>query len=138
LATGARPGGPVQFRPEFKAASGPEIEVEVIWTDAEGKRQKIRAQEWIRDLKTGKALTQPWVFGGSGFVVDENSGERYFMAEDGTFICISNFTSAMLDLPVESSDATAHLQFEAFTERIPPVDTPVLLVLTPKLQADGK
>jgi hypothetical protein len=134
IALGASPGGPVQFRPEFKPASGPEVEVTVLWTDKEGKRQQVRAQEWIRDLKTGKALAQPWVFGGSGFVEDEASGERYFMAEDGTFICISNFTSAMLDLPVASSQDTADLQFEAFTERIPPVGTPVLLVLAPKLK----
>ncbi len=134
IALGATPGGPVQFRPEFKPASGPEVEVTVIWTDKDGKRQQARGQDWIRNLKDGKTLTQPWVFGGSGFWVDETSGEKHFMAEDGDFICISNFTSAMLDLPVESSQATADLQFEAFTERIPPVNTPVLLVLTPKLK----
>jgi hypothetical protein len=133
IALGANPGSPVQFRPEFKPASGPEIEVTVIWTDKDGKRQQTRAQEWIRDLKTGKALDQPWVFGGSGFWVDESTGQQHFMAEDGDFICISNFTSAMLDLPVASSQATAELQFEAWTERIPPMGTPVLLVLTPKL-----
>jgi hypothetical protein len=138
LATGATPGGPVQFRPEFKPASGPEVEVTVLWTDKEGKRQQTRAQEWIRSLKTGKALDQPWVFGGSGFWMDETTGVRHFMAEDGDFICISNFTSAMLDLPVESSQATADLMFEAFTERIPPLGTPVLLVLTPKLKKDER
>jgi hypothetical protein len=137
IALGANPGGPVQFRPEFKPASGPEVEVTVIWTDKEGKRRQARAQEWIRDLKTGKPLSQPWVFGGSGFWVDEATGERHFMAEDGDFICISNFTSAMLDLPVESSQATAELQFEAFSERIPPVGTPVLLVLAPKVKPEA-
>jgi hypothetical protein len=134
IALGANPGGPVQFRPEFKPASGPEVEVTVIWTDKEGKRQQARGQDWIRDLKTGKTLSHPWVFAGSGFWEDQDSGQRHFMAEDGDFICISNFTSAMLDVPVESSQATADLQFEAFTERIPPVGTPVLLVLSPKLK----
>lgn len=135
IALGANPGQPVQFRPEFKPAHGPEVEVSVLWTDKQGKRQRVRAQEWIRDLKTGKALAQPWVFGGSGFWVDD-MGQQHFMAEDGDFICISNFTSAMLDLPVESSQATADLQFEAFTSRIPPVDTPVLLELKPKLERE--
>jgi hypothetical protein len=136
IALGAMPGGPVRFQPEFKPASGPEVDVTVIWTDKNGKRQQTKAQEWIRDLKTGKALDQPWVFGGSGFWKDEATGQEHFMAEDGDFICISNFTSAMLDLPVQSSQATADLQFEAFTERIPPVGTPVLLVLSPKLKKD--
>lgn len=135
MVLGALPGSPVQFRPEFKPATGPEVEVTVIWTNKAGKREQVRAQEWIRDLKSGKALSQPWVFGGSGFWKDDD-GKEYFMAEEGDFICISNFTSAMLDLPVESSQATADLQFEAFTERIPPVGTPVLLVLTPKLKAE--
>lgn len=136
MALGAVPGGPVQFRPEFKPARGPEVEVIAIWTDKDGKRRQARGQDWIRDLKTGKPLAQPWVFAGSGFWVDEDSGQRHFMAEDGDFICISNFTSAMLDLPVESSQATADLQFEAFTERIPPLGTPVLLMLTPKLKKE--
>lgn len=136
IALGANPGGPVQFRPEFKPASGPEVDVTVMWTDKEGKRQTARAQDWIRDIKTGKLLTQPWVFGGSGFWVEEGTGEKHFMAEDGDFICISNFTSAMLDLPVASSQATADLQFEANTAKIPPVGTHVLLVLKPKLNKE--
>ena len=37
-----------------------------------------------------------------------------------------------MDLPVESSDANADLMFKAFTERIPPLGTPVTLVLTVK------
>jgi hypothetical protein len=135
MALGAEPGGPVQFRPEFKPASGPEVEVTVIYTGADGKRKQVRGQEWIRNIKTGKQLDQPWVFGGSGFWVDDATGKRHFMAEDGDFVCISNFHSAMLDLPVESSQASAELMFEAFTERIPPVKTPVVLVLTPKLEA---
>jgi hypothetical protein len=138
IALGANPGGPVEFRPEFKPPRGPEVEVTVIYTDKHGKRQQTRAQEWIRNIKSGKELDQPWVFAGSGFWQDESTGQRHFMAEDGDFICISNFTSAMLDLPVESSQASADLMFEAFTERIPPVKTPVVLVLKPKLDENKK
>ena len=133
LLIGATQGNPVQFRPEFKPASGPEVEVTVIWTDAKGKRQQVRAQEWIRHIKTGKAMQHAWVFGGSGFWVDDE-GKNHFMAEDGDVICISNFTSAILDLPVESSQASSELEFEAFTERIPPVKTQVVVILTPKLK----
>ena len=49
-------------------------------------------------------------------------------------ICVSNFPSAMLDLPIESSQATSDLEFEAFTEHIPPVGTKVRLVLAPRLE----
>jgi hypothetical protein len=47
-------------------------------------------------------------------------------------ICVSNFPSAMLDLPVESSQANTALLFSAFTERIPPIGTKVRMVLIPR------
>ena len=55
------------------------------------------------------------------------------MAEAGDFICVSNFPSAMLDLPVESSQATEQLLFQAWEERIPPLETKVFVVLAPKV-----
>ncbi|MEX0610483.1 MAG: hypothetical protein WD229_00055, partial [Pirellulales bacterium] len=45
-----------------------------------------------------------------------------------------NFGTAMLDIPVESSQANTELAFEAFTERIPPLGAPVRLILKPKLK----
>ncbi len=133
LALGAEPGQPVAFRPEYRAASGPEIEVMIYWKDAEGKAQQARGQDWIRDVKTGKSLDQPWVFGGSGFWKDESSGQEYYMAESGDLICVSNFPSATLDLPIESSQSNESLVYECFTEKIPPIGTPVTVTLTPKL-----
>ena len=82
------------------------------------------------------------MFGGSGFWTDERTGERHYQAQSGDFICVSNFPSAMLDLPIPSTDKDGSLLFEAFTERIPPLGTPVTLILTPKLdkkpEAEGK
>jgi hypothetical protein len=46
-------------------------------------------------------------------------------------ICVSNFSTALMDLPIESSDSNSSLQFEAFTEKIPPVGTFVRLMLVP-------
>jgi hypothetical protein len=40
----------------------------------------------------------------------------------------------MLDVPVESSQDNANLQFEAFTEHIPKRTTRVSLVLSPRLK----
>ncbi len=133
VALGAKPGPPVQFQPEYKPAQGTEIEITVIWKDQQGKEHRVRAQEWVKHTKTGKALEYAWVFAGSGFWVDEQAGERYYYADGGEFICVSNFSTAMLDLPIESSDANETLMFTAFTERIPPRETRVYLLLTPKL-----
>ena len=131
LACGANAGSPVKFDP-YTPATGDEIEVTVVWKDDKGQRQTARGQDWVINIQTQKAMTYPWVFGGSAFWVDETTGQKHYQAEGGDFICVSNFSSAMLDLPIESSQANTALMFKAFTERIPPLGTPVTLILTPK------
>ncbi len=134
LAVGAQVGTPAQFQPTYKPATGSEIDISVIWTDKNGTVHRDRAQDWIKNVKTGKAMEYPWVFAGSGFWQDPDGGAKRYMAEAGDFICISNFPSAMLDLPVESSQSNEELLFQAYTEHIPPLGTRVRLVLTPKLK----
>ena len=128
LAIGAEAGHPVRFQPEYTPAEGSEIEISITYKDKEGKRQTVRAQDWIQDTGTEKAMTHNWVFGGSGFWEDPD-GKKHYMAEGGDFICVSNFSTATLDLPVESSQANSARLYKAFTERIPPIGTPVTLVL---------
>lgn len=139
LRLGAEVGHPVQFmnaanQPEFKPPAGTEIDIEVLWHDADGKEHTARAQDWIRDMKTGKAMTYPWVFAGSRFWTDPDTGRQYYQAEGGDFICVANFGTAMLDIPVKSSQSNDELEFEAFTDRIPPLGTPVRMFLKPKLE----
>lgn len=134
LRLGAEPGHPAQFVPEFKPPAGTEIDITVEWLGSDGKLQTTKAQDWIRDLKTGNAMTYPFVFAGSRFWTDEETGKQYYQAEGGDFICVSNFGTASLDIPVESSQSNDALEFEAFTERIPPLGTPVRLVLKPVLK----
>jgi hypothetical protein len=138
VAAGVDPGTPVQFQPTYKAATGPEIEVFVEWLDAKGKQQRARAQDWITNVKTKKPMSSPFVFAGSGFWVDENTNEKRYRAEDGDFICVSNFSSAMLDVPVESGDSNDALLFEANADKIPPVGTDVTLILSPKVKAKAE
>ena len=137
LTLGAEPGHPVQWLPEYKPPSGTEIEIEVQWIDEQRKPRRTRAQEWVKDIRTGKAMAHPWVFAGSRFWTDEETGKKYYQAEGGDFICVSNFGTAMLDIPVESSKSNQELAFETFTERIPPLGAPVRLVLKPKLKKPG-
>lgn len=134
LAVGARPGKPVAFVPEYRPASGTKIEIEMVWRDKNGKIQRTRAQEWVKNAKTGKPLRYDWVFGGSIFYTDEMTGERYYAADGGELVCVSNFANAMLDLPIESTAANQGLLYIANDERIPPRGTPVLMILRPKLE----
>jgi hypothetical protein len=133
VAAGAEAGHPARFRPTYQSAAGTEVEITLYWSDEQGKRHSANAEDWLKNLRTGKALDQPWVFGGSAFWTD-NGGQRHYQAEDGDFICVSNFPSAMLDLPIESSQSNSALLFEAMTDRIPPKGTKLSLVLTPRLK----
>lgn len=135
LAVGGRQGKPVQFAPKYAAATGMEIDVWVLWKDTKGVNRKVRAQEWIRNIKTGKAMTQPWVFAGSGFYVDDMTGEKFYQADaNGDLICVSNFSTATLDLPIKSSAEAADILYESYTDRIPARGTVVRLVLIPKVK----
>lgn len=132
LAAGADVGGPARFTPEYQPAKGTQIDVALHWHDAQGEHQQAPAQHWLRHVETGEASPYPWVFAGSGFWTDEATGRKDYLAENGNLICVSNFPDAMLDLPVPSSQENNSLLFEAFTERIPPMGTPVTIVLTPQ------
>lgn len=134
LVLGADPGGPVQFQPKYVPASGTPIDVRVSWYDASGKLQSAPAQHWVRNVRTKEPLTHDWVFAGSGFWQDPKTGIEYYQAEGGDFICVSNFPSAMLDLPIESTQANEGLLFEAFTEHVPALGTPVRVTLHPRLE----
>jgi len=133
LAVGAKPGKPVQFHPDYVPATGTEIAIDVRWKDEAGELHSAKAQDWIRDIKTKKPMTHNWVFGGSNFWTDEETGRQYYSADGGDLVCVSNFPSAMLDLPIESSQSDSQLLFEAFTEHIPELGTPVTVILKPKL-----
>jgi hypothetical protein len=133
LAAEAKAGRPVSFDPEYKAASGQIIDIYVLWKDAEGKKHQVRAQDWIKDIKTQKAMHYDWVFAGSGFWKDEETGQQHYKANSGDLVCVSNFPTATLDLPVESSQANEELMFAAYSDRIPPRGTKVRVVLIPRV-----
>jgi hypothetical protein len=77
-------------------------------------------------------MNADWVFAGSLFVKDETEGKRVYLAESGDVICVANFPSAMIDVAMRSSaEGQNNLMFEAWTERIPPVGTPVRIEITP-------
>ena len=132
LLLGAKVGHPVRFDP-YTHATGTKIDILVTWKDEDGRTHKMPAQNWVRSIATKERLKHPWVFGGSGMWKDETTGETGYKADSGDFICVSNFETATLDLPISSSAAKSDLSYEAFTENIPPRGTPVRLVLLRRL-----
>lgn len=136
LLAGAVAGSPVQFEPKYKPATGSVIKVRVRYDDS-GKEKMVDAQSWIRVAKTGKELDKDWVFAGSSFFTPEPATEKgpprqqLYAANGGDIICVSNFSSALLDLPFPSPDVNDELMFEAFKGRIPPLGAKVTIVFEP-------
>ncbi len=132
-AVGAVPGHPAQFQPRFVPPTGTEVAIEVRWKDKKGQVKSSPAQDWIRNIKTKKALESNWIFAGSGIITDEATGQKYYQADSGELICVLSLPSAMLDLPILSYGAIESRMFEAFEEHLPPQGTPVTILLKPIL-----
>ncbi|MGI9472093.1 MAG: YdjY domain-containing protein [Rubripirellula sp.] len=131
LAVGAQHGTPVEFLPRFVPATGQRIRIWVCYWDKENQFHAVDGRTWVKKADTGEQMEPDWVFAGSGFWKDPSDGREYYRADSGDMICVSNFNSAMLDVPIASSAEANDLQFIPFTDRIPPRGTPLRLVLVP-------
>jgi len=132
LLAGGKEGSPVKFEPKYQPASGSRIQITLQYEE-QGKVVTIPAQQWIRGVKTKKDLTHDWVFAGSRFVPNPLDATKpdYYLANDGDVICVANRASALLDVPVNSPNEVGDgdLDYEAHTERIPKVETKVVVIL---------
>jgi hypothetical protein len=137
LAVGARSGSPVRFVPRYEPAHGSVIHVTLHWRDAQGRRCRAKAQQWVRNTASKQPLEHDWVFAGSRLVDVPDSDKKFYLADSGNVICVSNFTDAMLDLPIASTQVNERLLFEAFTEHIPALGTPITVVLEPGEDGNG-
>jgi hypothetical protein len=131
MAAKAKEGKPVSFDPKYVPATGQVINISVEYT-LRGKTISVPAQEFILNVNTKQILTHNWVFAGSKLVPNPLDPKRpSFLANDGDVVCVSNFESALLDLPIRSSKEAADLSFEANTAKIPPVGTKVTIIFEP-------
>jgi hypothetical protein len=141
-AAGARAGTPTEFvnangQPAWKAATGTKIKVLVHYTK-DGKAFTHPAQEWIRDREKTKkekkevTIPHPWVFAGSKELADPcDPTRKFYAANSGDIISISNFPYSLLEMPVEISKDDAFLTYEARTEKIPALFSKVWVILEP-------
>jgi len=133
LLAGAEPGKPVTFEPEFKPPSGSRIKILVQYED-KGKVLTLPVQQWVWDVKTKKDLDSDWVFAGSYLYPNPDGDDKpraYAADDDGSYICISNVSNAMLDLPIHSPRGLEERTFGIHTDCVPPIGTKVAIILQP-------
>ncbi|EMI19762.1 putative secreted protein [Rhodopirellula maiorica SM1] len=131
LVVGAKTGTTAMFTPNFVPPTGQAIRVWVSWRDKQGKFHIEDARRWVQDTESKKSVEADWVFAGSGFYRDEEDGREYYRADGGDMICVSNFSTAMMDLSLASSADADSLLFRPFEGRVPERGTPVRLILVP-------
>lgn len=136
VGAGLQPGKPARFinenrEQDFKPATGDVVKIYLEYTDADGKLVAVPAQTWVKRAKDLKPMDVDWVFAGSFRGKGQNAlGEEYiyFGANDGRVVCLTNFGTALLDVPVESINADPQgdsLGFVANTGVIPERGTKV-------------
>ncbi len=132
---GLGPGKPGFTTPggTFSPAAGAVLDITARFTvdPGDGKKPEVQsypAWKLLRFAGTETSLVRPleWVY------VGRQSPEALAAADqEGTVVCVSNFTEAVIDVPFESTGVNANLIYEANPAVVPPVGTPVELVIRP-------
>ncbi len=136
LALGLAPGRAAQWvtpagkKPVFISPAGAALIITVRWTDKKGAAHEVPVTDWMMEVATKKKMHKTrWVFVGSDFL----DNGRYWADVEGLHISVTNFASAVIDVPFESTSANAPTndlrEFGVNTASVPPKGTPVKLIL---------
>lgn len=144
LMAGFEPGKPGHWTYEnqkFSAVNptGDKVAVLVRYADKAGKTVEHDISKWIRQPGTEHTEPkpfphEPWVFGGS--ILERNNpdlgpGEHYIADLSGSIIGLVTFGDEMIGFSRVLSDQESVQEpvWEANTEALPPVGTPVALII---------
>ncbi len=134
LAMGLTPGKPARWTgigpdAKFMPPQGPELKITLRWK-AQGKIRTCQAGDWLATA-TSKSRIPPkkWIFIGSGLLPDG----RYIadLPEEGGLISAANMSSAVIDVPFESTTALDDREFLAKTQAMPTAGTAVEVIIEP-------
>lgn len=137
LTAGLKPGTPVQFLPNYKQATGSSLDIKLRYKTPMGQDITIPAKEWVKKSMANDLLEADWVYAGSRLVPNslDPKAQPYFLANDGDLISISNFESSLIDVSIKISSANSELGYEPVTSKIPPVGTPVAILISPVIKS---
>ncbi len=127
---GLTPGHPPRWDEAAETYSRPAgdlVDIAFEWT-ADGQPRAANAFDWLREVEYGRRpLPRPWVFAGSIRLPDGS------LAADasGAGVALVDFPDSLLCLSRGHSSAGPELWVAADPAAIPPVDTPVQMVLRP-------
>jgi hypothetical protein len=112
----------------FLPAAGAKLKITLSWKDPKGKLVAADPMSWIKtDPRAKVPPSREWVFVGSEVL----PGNRYWADVDGEIISVTNFRSAVIDVPFQSSNADAERWLYANTGAIPADGTKVTVTIRP-------
>jgi hypothetical protein len=118
----------LQHAPKLK---GDSIQISVKWKAADGEKT-APVEDWILNTETKKPAPRgPWIYTGSMF------REGHFLAQvEGAFAALVTYPAALINNPRKGSDND--LVWEVNTKAVPPVDTPVEIIIKLEPTSDSK
>ena len=132
LVLGLAPGRPAQWitpaggKPVFISPVGAALIITVQWTDKSGKVREVPVTDWMMEVATKKKMHKTrWVFVGSDFL----DNGRYWADLEGLHVSVTNFASAVIDVPFKSTSADALREFGVNTAAVPPKGASVKLII---------
>jgi hypothetical protein len=131
---GLVPGRPMRYDMKTKTVelpSGDRVAV-IVRYEQGGQAREHSACEWMLDAATKKPMAQThWLFTGSR----REEGGRLAANVEGTLVTVVDFPTSLLGLPASHSESDSQLWLMANTEVLPPIGTPVTLLLRPAAKA---
>jgi len=138
LMLGLAPGKPARWsgqdeQARFLPPAGGKLRIQFAWKGKNGKAHLVDAGSWLKGSEQKRVLEpKEWVFVGSEVLPDG----RYWAEADGEVISVTNFASAVIDVPFRSSNANEQREYYANTDAIPPTGTKVEVIIAPLAGAE--
>ena len=127
---GLTPGRPPAWDRQterYRPSAGDLVDITLVWQHDEQART-ADACDWLRETEYARVpASRPWVFAGSLRAADGSLSSD----STGVGIAVADFPDSLLCLSREHTSRNSELWVEANTPAIPPVGTPVRLVLRP-------
>ena len=134
LAVGAEVGTPVQFQPTYKPATGTEIDINLIWTDKNGRSIAIGPRIGSATCKPASRWNIPGSSPAAVFGRTRPAARKATWPSRAISFASRTFPAPCSICPSKAARPTTSCCYEAYTEHIPPLGTRVRMVLTPKLK----
>ena len=132
---GLKPGNPMTGKKvgnelKITEAKGPLVAVDLIY-EHQGIKYQVPANQWVYNRTTQAPLKDHyWLFSGSSFLKIQDQS-IYRADVNGSVITLVHFGDDLLARQTQLTSRNDNAAWQAQTQKIPPINTPITVRLTP-------